>query len=383
MSSTLPRRAFLGAELLSDAEAFCVDGVIIAGVVEDGMAARAGLIAGDVIVSLAGAPVRDLCELAVALRRAGAGATAEVAYQRAGARYVRIVDVVAMPCEHHTGATTEYGELVVGETRLRTIEIRCAVPRALVLVIQGIACESVDHGASEPPLAALVAGWARAGYDSLRFDKRGVGDSEGGPCRDTDFQGELDDARAAYALARSRGIPLVVFGHSVGGIIAPLVGEADGIIVYGTPVMPWIDCLVDSTRRQLTLRGASEAEILEREHSMRALVERGELNGRSAAYHAQLAAVDPEAAWRTVEAPVLVVRGEHDWVVRRDDQARIADLARGETTIVDVPDLDHLFGWHADHEASLRDYGSGRADAALATATVGWLGSRSWFRLSS
>ena len=136
-------------------------------------------------------------------------------------------------------------------------------------------------------------------------------------------------------MLESRRIPLVVFGHSVGGIIAPLLVGASrdvaGIIVYGTPVMRWIDCLVDSSACVSSSCAAQrEAEIVEAERSMRALADRGELNGRSAAYHAQLAAIDIEAAWRAVEAAVLVVRGEHDWVVRADDQARIAKLVRGE-----------------------------------------------------
>jgi pimeloyl-ACP methyl ester carboxylesterase len=68
-------------------------------------------------------------------------------------------------------------------------------------------------------------------------------------------------------------------------------------------------------------------------------------------------------------APVLVVRGEHDWVVDADDQARIGELAQGATTIADVPALDHLFGWHADREAGLRDYGA----KAIVSVTLDWL----------
>ncbi|MCX5743623.1 MAG: hypothetical protein NT062_14115, partial [Proteobacteria bacterium] len=70
---------------------------------------------------------------------------------------------------------------------------------------------------------------------------------------------------------------------------------------------------------------------------------------------------------------ILVLRGEHDWVVDPDDQARVAGLALGETTIVDLPDLDHLFGAHADRAASLRDYGIGAFDAAIVDATRRWI----------
>jgi pimeloyl-ACP methyl ester carboxylesterase len=131
--------------------------------------------------------------------------------------------------------------------------------------------------------------------------------------------------------------------------------------------------LKDSTRRQLALRGATDAEIAARVAALDELKQRGELNGRSAAYHAQLDEVDIAAAWRDVTAPVLVVRGEHDWVVDADDQARIATLARGPTEVVDLAGLDHLLGWHADREASLRDYGAGELRPVFAAHTLRWL----------
>ena len=372
MRATLSRRAYLGAELPGDAGAFTVEGVRIAGVLPGSMAERAGLRAGDVLASLAEQPLHDLRELAAALRIAGQGATAELAFVRAGVRRVERVDVVELPREPGAG----YGELAVDGARLRTIATHAESPRALVLVIQGIACESIDHALDpDAPLATLIAGWTRAGFDTLRFDKRGVGDSEGAPCATVDFATELGDARAALEHARTRGLPVVVFGHSVGGIIAAQLAATDlaGIIVYGTPVMRWLDCLLDSVERQLALRGAPRSEIDAELAAIHDLARTGELNGRSAAYHEQLHALDLEAAWRAVAVPLLVLRGEHDWVVHAGDQARIAELARGPTALVDLDGLDHLFGWHADRAASLRDYGVGRADVSIVAATVTWL----------
>ena len=363
MTTTLPRRAFLGAELPGDTDAFTSEGLRVAGVVTGGMAERAGLVAGDVIISLAGAPLRDLRELATALRIAGGRSSVEIATTRGA----RTVEVVALPCE----SGVVLGELAVAGARLRTLETRVEDALALVLVIQGIATESIDHAtAPDAALAGLVAGWARAGIASLRFDKRGAGDSEGEP---GDFATELADARAALELARARGVSLAVFGHSVGGIIAAQIAPDVPLVVFGTPVMRWLDCLADSTRRQMALRGASEPEIERAVAALGELERTGELNGRSAAYHAQLHALDLAAAWSRVTAPVLVVRGEHDWVVRADDQARIATLARGVTMIADVPGLDHVMGWHPDRAASLRDYGAGRFDPAIVAATAAWI----------
>jgi S1-C subfamily serine protease len=83
--------------LPADADAFTSDGVHIAGVAPGSMADRAGMRAGDVLLALAGAPVRDLPELAAALREAGRADVAEIVYRRHGARHSRCVDVVTVP----------------------------------------------------------------------------------------------------------------------------------------------------------------------------------------------------------------------------------------------------------------------------------------------
>ena len=352
---TLPRRAYLGAELPPDDRAFVDGALVIAGVLPGGMAAAANLMPGDRISSLAGIPVRDLSSLAEALRRAAAAPTTELATLR------RTHHIATIPAPRD--AATHYGELAVPGARLRTLAT--AGTRARIAIIAGIACESVETG----PLADLARALTAAGYATLRYDKRGVGDSEGGAARDVDFATELADARAVIAAA-PHDLPLVIVGHSVGGIIATQL-QPDALVVYGTPATRWLDCLRTSTRRQLELRGAPPELIAARVSALDELLVRGELNGRSAAYHAQLDALDLRAAWRAVACPTLVVRGEHDWVVDADEQAAIATLTRA--TIVDVPRLDHVLGAHASRDASLADYGAGTADDAAAHAIAGWL----------
>lgn len=376
--SVLPRRAFLDVELPPDQEAFSSSGMRVAAVREGGMADRAGVRADDVVQRLAGLPIRNLAELGAAARMAGATPTSTIEYARAGEVHAATVAVTCYPPEEIAGIAIEYGELAVGDVRLRTIVTSAARPRAMVLVIQGIACESIDGG--EGPLVALVHGWARAGIDTVRVDKHGVGDSEGPACREIDFETEVGGFAAALGLARVRasalGVPLVVFGHSVGGIIAAELAfdRVAGIITYGAPASQWLACLVDTTRRQMALRGISEAEIDREATALAARAFTEGLNGRCGAYHRQLDAIDPAASWSRVEVPVLVVRGEHDWVVRADDQARIASLANRRSSIVDLPGIDHVLGWHPDQASSLRDYGAGRFDPAIVATTVEWIG---------
>jgi uncharacterized protein len=378
VTATLPRRAFLGARLPPDAEAFTTAGMRITGVVAGGMAAEAGLEPGDVIVGVAGAPVRSPAELAAALRAAGAGAgdEAEIVVRRGDRDVTARARVQRCPVEVVDGARVAYERLEVGGDRLRAIVTHPVdgAPAAAVLVLQGIACESIDHGAApDAPLAGLIRGWARAGVMTLRVDRPGVGDSEGAPCGERDLESDLAVHRAALAALaadpRRAGAPLVLFGHSVGGMAAPLLaGEraVDGVIVFGTSTATWLDCVVASTRRQLALRGVAAEEIERTAATLRARVRAHGLSGRSAEYHRQLDALDLRAAWARVAAPVLALVGEHDWVIDRADQPAGA-------TVADVPGLDHLLGWHPDRESSLTRYGSGSFDPAIVATTLAWL----------
>src|SRR5215470_4033096 len=177
MQQVLSRRAFLGVELAADAVAFSPAGVAVADVLPHGMAASAGIRAGDLIESIAGAPVRTLPELAFALRAAATAMTTEIVVRRDGAQFARAVATLAHPAEPGVA----YGELAVDGATLRTLAT--PGPRAAIVVIPGIACESVDHATTpELPLAGLVRGWAAAGWRTLRVDKRGLGDSTGPPC---------------------------------------------------------------------------------------------------------------------------------------------------------------------------------------------------------
>jgi pimeloyl-ACP methyl ester carboxylesterase len=361
----LPRRAFLGVRLPADAEAFSAAGARIAGVLPGGMAERAGLAAGDRLVTLAGLPLRDPCELGEALRRAGAADAAELVWDGGAAT----VPVVPHPREPEV----EHGELAVDGARLRTLVVATPAPRATVLVVQGIACESIDLATRpDEPLAGLIRAWAAAGIAVVRVDRRGCGDSEGGPCGEVDFATDLADHKAALALLPAR--PRFLFGHSVGGMVAPLLAaelELDGVMVYGTSTARWRDCMIETTRRQLAMRGADAAEIERRAAALDARIGVDGLNGRSARYHAQLAAIDLAAGWARVRAPVRIYRGEHDWVVGAEEQAAIAAITGG--ALVDLPGLDHLLGWHPDRESSTRDYGAGRFDPAIAVDSAAWM----------
>jgi pimeloyl-ACP methyl ester carboxylesterase len=357
--------------------------VLVAGVVDGGMAIEAEVQAGDLLVSIAGAPMTSLCEMAFALRAAGKHSDVEIVFDRAGKTFSRVVAVQPCPCESIEGQEVSYEHIESQRARLRSIVTRplAGSPRGAILFLQGIACESVDYGAdSDEPIARLIHGWAEAGFVTMRVEKRGVGDSDGAACPDGDFETELADHRAALGAlisdARSKGLDLYLFGHSIGGMVAPILASekrVQGIMVYGTSTKTWLDCVVASTRRQYEMRGVDAARIDEILGSLRERVAREGLNGRSADYHRQLDALDLPAMWKRVnETPVLVLCGEHDWVLSREEQMQIGEYVKS-TRGIDLPGLDHMLGWHASRADSLSAYGQGPYDPVVLEASLEWM----------
>ncbi|MCC7535795.1 MAG: alpha/beta fold hydrolase, partial [Deltaproteobacteria bacterium] len=345
--SALPRRAFFGLRLASGRRAFSREGAHVAAALVGSAAARAGIVAGDVVARVGDVVIDSASAWAEASRRAGAHEAVEVEILRGAAR--RVVEIAASPWPHETldGASVEHGHVVVRGARLRTIvttpDVASRAPTGrspAVLYLQGISCDSIELPPSTPtPVRRLVHGLGASGFVTMRVEKRGVGDSEGGVPTRVDFETELDGFRAALAALRARddveADAVFLFGHSVGASVAPLLGcetPVRGVVVFGATAVPWLDELERTTRRQLALREVA-AEDVERVVALqRASLARDPdatmILGRTAAYHRQLGRVDLAAAWRSLAAPTLVLAGEHDWVVAEDEAREVADLAR-------------------------------------------------------
>lgn len=322
---------------------------------------------GDSLAAIDGAPIGSLDVLAEALRRAASREHVRVGVTRDGASIELVVPVVPMPAERVDGATVRYGQLHWRGHRVRTIEVAPDAAIATVLFLQGIYCQSIDLALSpDAPLARLVRELAARGVATLRVERPGTGDSEGPPCGELDLHGEIE----LYAAALDAlGAPPILFGHSLGGAIAPMLAHRSlGVVAYGAPGEPWARTMRDGIERQLRLRGADEARIA-------AALARfdadpwAEGHGRSPALHRQLDALDFADLWSRVRVPVLVIVGEHDWVTGERAQLAIAEHARN-ARVLRLSGLDHSFTTHASLEASLREHGRGAFDVRVAEATA-------------
>ena len=112
-------------------------------------------------------------------------------------------------------------------------------PVRLVLIVHGYA----EHGGRYGHLAAALA---RRGSTVYADDHLGHGRSDGERALITDFEHVVDDLHALAGIARGEhpGLPLVLVGHSMGGLLVARFaqrwpGEVAGVAFCGAVIGDW------------------------------------------------------------------------------------------------------------------------------------------------
>lgn len=398
----LPRRCSLGLELRAR-------GLEVLRAVAGGTAEAAGVAPGDRLVAVDGAPLEDGASLARAARALSPGREVVFTVERDGARLSLGATACAAPVEAIAGAEVELGEVTVDGARLRTfLTMPSGAARAAALLLPGLGHASCELPANPAdPQRALIEGLTSLGLATLRIERSGTGDSDGPPFAETDLFADVRAYRAGLdaLLADRRFDRVLVFGQSVGGMIAPLLAAegsgVGGVVVFGTTARPWVDAIVRGTRTQRRLGGAAEGPELEAEiaawEELHVRACRGgrtpaeifaeaphlarlegpsctgrALFGRDVAFFQQLERLDLPALWRTVEVPVLSLAGEYDWVCAPEDGREVAAHApRG--AFVALPAVGHDMLRHASLERSFAAPREGEWDGSVLEALGGWL----------
>lgn len=107
-------------------------------------------------------------------------------------------------------------------------------PRAAFVVVHGIA----EHGGRWEAVATSLA---EAGFEVRVSDLRGFGRSGGPPAYVDRFDRYLDDLVEDVVAARGSGVPVVLYGHSMGGLIALAYSLSDrprpDLLVLSAPAL--------------------------------------------------------------------------------------------------------------------------------------------------
>jgi dienelactone hydrolase len=259
--------------------------------------------------------------------------------------------------------------IAVGKLRLpATLSIPSGATAApAIVLVHGSGPNDRDEtvGANKP-FRDLAQGLAERGIVVLRYDKR----SKVAPLS---FMGRsftvddevVDDALAAATLLR--GLPevdaarVVVLGHSLGGMLAPRIGERDralaGLVILAGATRPLPDMMEEQITYMRGLPGADTAaydkalaDLAPSFSEIRALTaadsaSRKLVFGAPAAYWLDLAAYRPVYVAAKLRLPILILQGGRDYQVTMVDFETWREGLAGNTAVEfrEYPSLNHLF----------------------------------------
>jgi len=282
----------------------------------------------------------------------------------------------------------------------------------VIFMVGWLSCDSVEapKGPEDGFMQLLFDLASRSGFATYRVEKPGIGDSRGPSCGDADFTAELAAYRAAFAgiskidfLDSSR---IYILGFSNGGGFAPLVaGDSPvrGYLVFEGWYKTWLEHMLEHERRRMSLKGLSETETnkrmkkyatfyelylnhqrtpaeITREHPALTEIwydEPERQYGRPARFYHQLQALNLAEAWQRVNAPVLAVHGEYDWVMSGDDYKLLVSALNAShpssAEFVEWPHADHVLLVHASLQQAFGKDPEQRYDAKLTDYVLNWL----------
>ncbi|MDI3329781.1 MAG: alpha/beta fold hydrolase [Micrococcus sp.] len=273
-------------------------------------------------------------------------------------------------------------------------------PLAVALIVPGSGEVDRDSDHSRLPLgvsADLAHALAAHGIASLRYDKRGVGRSEGSFLK-TGLRDNVDDARAALAWLRTQSPaasrPAFLVGHSEGGMIVEALAAGDedlsGVVLLAAPGVPGLEMMAWQTRqvasalppfarmvvRLLRLDLAKlQQKSVQRIQASTTDTLRMNFQKVNARWQRELLDFDPVPFLARITAPVLAITGEKDLQVDVEDLETIRDTVAGPVEVHRAKDLTHLLRTDPDRP-NLGAYSRlirRPTDAALLERVASWI----------
>ena len=235
------------------------------------------------------------------------------------------------------------------------------VPAALLMNGSG----PLDRDSNMPGQAlhvadALAAALAERGVASLRYDKRGVGESDG-VYLETSFDRETDDAASALVTLRAAsGVDpdrVSIVGHSAGATIAIRLAAryewVAGAVLLAAAIGTGAEVMrVQSERIAASLRGlqrlGAKRFLRGQERAREALlasvddVVHLEDTELPALWFREYMAYDPGPDLSAIRCPVLAITGRKDLQVEPADVARMGERVRGPFTGLTPDRLTHV-----------------------------------------
>jgi uncharacterized protein len=200
----------------------------------------------------------------------------------------------------------------------------------------------------------LAEDLARLGISSLRFDKRGIGESQAAMSAESvlRFETYIHDVVSWISLLKAdeRFSEVVLLGHSEGsliGILAAQQAEADRFISVAGVGRPADKLLQEQLKSQLSPQLMEESnQILD---SLRAGLTVDKVNPFLAALYRQSVQpyliswikYDPAVELSKLTIPVLIIQGTTDLQVKEED-AKLLSAAKPDAKLLLIKNMNHV-----------------------------------------
>jgi len=395
-AAELPRQADWQVRIAPEAST----GILrIASVQAGAPAAQAGVLAGDRLREVDGQAVAAPADIARARHRSKGGQPVRFTLERGGYPVRVTFTPRARQRESYPDLDVRYASAPASGGAVSFIVTQPGGGGRLptIVFIPWLSCDGIDY-----PTGA-VDGWSRvlleiahtSGMTLIRVEKIGMGDSSGPACVDADLDADMAGYRAAlHEIVRLPEVDparVFLFGGSIGASLVPILAReipVRGIVASGGFYKTWLEHMLEIERRRVGLEGSTPAQVTAAmrgyadfysrylnggQTPAQVLTQRPDLEalwydepdhqyGRTARYYQQAQQLDVAGAWSEVRVPVLVVYGEYDWVMSREDQDLIVatvnrngpNLAR----LAVVPKMDHNLSLYDSPQRAYAEQGA-------------------------
>ncbi len=413
------RKAMIGMRISAGDNGIRIDSVL-----PNSTAALLKLKKNDLITAFNGTDVKSISEYGSLISHVRANESVSYTVLRNGKKLQLTGKAVMRPYETSELADVTYDWVKFREGYLRTITRKPKGKTNLpcILLIPGYGCGSIENYTGSYN-GKLMDEWLKNGYAVVTIEKSGLGDSYNcQPCSEADLAADIESFDAGYRYMESLPFAdksnLFIWGHSLGGMVAPEVAKRHspkGVMVFGTVFRPWSEFLLEMHRVQKPLldgMGYEETEIFTRliqkvyyeffvlkktreqlvqNPEYKSIVE-GELEykpgntnmwGRHWRFWQQIDTLNLAKTWGQLNCKVLVLNGGTDYEQCAPIEPVLIEKTVNTThpgfaTRVQIEGLDHFMMKSATYEEAAKNfkegaYAKGNFNKRIADETVQWL----------
>lgn len=400
------------------------NGIRIDSILPVGSFAVLGIKKGDVLQEVNGRETKTMQQYSAIVSPLRAGDALSIKFLSDNKEKKANTRAVMRPYETSPLADIQYDWVAFrgGQLRAITRKPKGKTNCPAILLIPGYGCGSIENYVGSYN-GKLLYEWIKAGYAVITVEKSGLGDSyDCVPCSEADLVNEIESFDAGYKYMEA--LPFVdkqnlfVWGHSMGGVVAPEVAKRHnpkGVMVFGCTFRPWSEFLLEMHRVQKPLlenmtyqqteefvRGIQQVYyeffVLKKspeqiyqvpQYKALAVSDLGykpgsnDMWGRHWRYWMQLDSLNMAETWKAVKSPVLILHGGTDYeqcslVEPFMIRETVNEAHPGNASWITIDDIDHFMmksnSWkEAAANFKSQQYAKGNFNIKIAEETVKWL----------